>query len=316
MGNELFLNKQRSNAEVALSRDSLLFIERYLIEADVAASTKDTYRKGLRQFFRWWETRGGGELARADVLAFKQDKLVHLQANTVGAYLSALKGFFTWLEAEKLYPNVAAGVKGTKVFQGHKKDALTPSQVGHVLEALKGSSELELRNYAIVNLLVRTGLRTIEVHRANIDDIRNNGAATVLYIQGKGHQSKDDFVVLTDAAARPIYAYLAARKERNASAPLFASMSNKTMGKRLSARSLREIVKDALRAASLDSPRITTHSLRHSAVSLALIGGASLQQAQAMARHSSITTTMIYAHNLDRIGNAAENVIDGILKDI
>ena len=41
------------------------------------------------------------------------------------------------------------------------------------------------------------------------------GAQTALYVQGKGREQKDDFVVLTDAAARPIYAYLSMRKERD-----------------------------------------------------------------------------------------------------
>ena len=54
------------------------------------------------------------------------------------------------------------------------------------------------------------------------------------------------------------------------------SLSNKTYGKPLSTRSIRQIAKEALRAAGLDSERLTTHSFRHSAVTFALLGGASL----------------------------------------
>lgn len=53
--------------------------------------------------------------------------------------------------------------------------------------------------------------------------------------------------------------------------------------------------------------------MRHTAVTLALLGGATPQEAQAMARHSSITTTMIYAQNLDRISHATELKVEAAL---
>lgn len=312
---ETLPSTQAESSTLALNQNAAAFIERFLADADIAPTTKETYRKSLRQFFIWYQTQNLEGLTRTDILAYKQSQLGKIQANTVGSYLSALRSFFRWLEAEKLFPNVAAGVKGTKLSQGHRKDALTPSQVNLVLNALRGAGEDEFakRDYALFNLLVRTGLRTIEIHRADIGDIRNKGMQTVLYIQGKGRQHKDEFVVLTDATLRPIYEYLATRERRGKDEPLFASLSTRTFGGRLSVRSIRGIVKRSLRASGIDSDRITTHSLRHSAVTMALLGGASLQQAQALARHSNINTTLIYSHNLDRINHAAEFMIDDII---
>lgn len=316
--NEIIFSEQSEGGELTLSQNAAQFIEQFLSDADIAPTSKATYRKALKQFFVWYSRRGGGDLTRADILAYKQTQLARMEASTVGGYLSALRSFFKWLESEKLYPNVAASVKGIKMSKGHRKDALTPTQVNHVLKMLKGDTLSAKRNYALFNLLVRTGLRTIEVERANIDDMRNKGAATVLYVQGKGRLSKDEFVVLTDATARPLYAYLAARRAAGGEvvrpdSPLFASLSTRTYGKRLATRSLREIVKNALRSAGYDDPRLTTHSLRHTSVSLSLMGGASLQQAQALARHGNINTTLIYAHNLDRINQAPEHMVDGML---
>lgn len=304
---------QAESGALALSKDTAAFIEQFLADSDIALSTKDTYRKGLRQFFAWYENQNLSGITRTDILRYKQDQLQKIQANTVGNYLSALRSFFKWLEAEKVYPNVAAGVKGTKLSNGHRKDALTPAQVGHVLKSLKGQTPLAKRNYALFNLLARTGLRTIEIHRANVGDIRNKGAQTVLYIQGKGRVHKDEFVVLTEATSRPIYEYLATRENRSKDDPLFTSMSTRTYGERLSVRSLREIMKNALRLAGYNDDRLTTHSLRHTAITLALLGGASLQQAQALARHTNINTTLIYSHNIDRVVNAAEFNIDSML---
>ena len=82
---------------------------------------------------------------------------------------------------------------------------------------------------------------------------------------------------------------------------------------RLTTRSISRIVKDNLRKAGIDSDRITAHSLRHTAVTLSLLGGATIQEAQSMARHKNINTTLIYAHNINRIKHAPERVIDTML---
>lgn len=106
--------------------------------------------------------------------------------------------------------------------------------------------------------------------------------------------------MLTPAAEGPLRDYLAMRKAAGVDpcrpeSPLFASLSNKTMGAPLSTRSLRQIVKGAMLKAGIDDDRLSTHSLRQTAVTLALLGGASIQQAQTMARHSDANTTVIYS---------------------
>lgn len=310
-------------ADAALPAQTLdpeTLIERFLTEADIAASTKQSYRRALRLFFHWYEERRGAGISRADILAFKNDMLERVKSNTAGTYLVSVRSFFRWMEAEKLHPNVAASVKGTKPPRGHRKDALTAAQVTRVLAGMRGDTLQAKRDYAVFNLLVRTGLRTIELHRASIEDLRNRSGQTVLYVQGKGRQSKDDFVVISPACEEPLRDYLAMRKAAaldpcRPESPLFASLSNKSMGRALSTRSLRQIVKGALRRTGIDDSRITTHSLRHTAVTLALLGGASIQQAQAMARHTNINTTLIYSHALDRVAQAPEFLIDRMLDE-
>ena len=66
------------------------------------------------------------------------------------------------------------------------------------------------------------------------------------------------------------------------------------------------IVKNRLRACGLDSDRLTAHSLRHTGITLALLHGSTLAEAQQMARHSSINTTMIYNHAIERANNQSE----------
>lgn len=289
-------------------------VARFLADQDVKESSRRTYKRQLRQFVRWLEATGRAEhlntLQREDILAFKEALLTDgLSPNTVSGYITAVRRFFAWLETQKIYPDVTRGIKGAKKPRGFRKDTLTRGQIRQVLASIDRSTLEGKRDYALINLLVRTGIRTIEAARARIGDLRQEGGQAVLWVQRKGRDEKDDFVLLTDEAVGPIYEYLAARGDRDENAPLFASLSNRNRGKAMTTRSISGVVKRHLKANGLDSPRLTAHSLRHTAISLAVEGGASLQQAQAMAGHSDPKTTMIYFHNLDRIRAGAEKCI-------
>ena len=165
------------------------------------------------------------------------------------------------------------------------------------------------RDYAIFALMVTGGLRDIEVHRANIEDLRTLGDSTILYLQGKGREERTDYVKVMPEVERAIRASLADRKDIQGKQPLFASLSNNSKGGRISTRSISGIVKNSLVKAGYESDRLTAHSLRHTAVTLSLLGGNSLQEVQQFARHSNIATTQIYAHNLERAKNKCESTI-------
>lgn len=295
------------------SKEELL--ERFLAALDVKPKTKETYRKALNQFFNWRESSGSDGGTRADILAYKNFLMDNYAAATVSAYLTAVRSFYRWLEAEKVFPNIAAGIKGAKSAKGYRKDTLTKAQAKAILEGIDRSTNRGRRDYALVNLLLRTGLRTIEAERANMEDIRQEAGQALLYIQGKGRDSKDDFIILTPATLDPIREYIAATGGRKPQQPIFTSESHRNPGKRLTTRSISRIVKNTMRNAGIDSDRITAHSLRHTAITFSLLNGATLQEAQAMARHSNIQTTLVYAHNLNRINSAAEHRIDDYLDE-
>ena len=127
-----------------------------------------------------------------------------------------------------------------------------------------------------------------------------------LFVQGKGRTDKSEIVKVSDQVERLIRAYLAERGEQDPKAPLFASLSDRNNGGRLTTNSISRIVKNRLRACGLDSDRLTAHSLRHTGITLALLHGSTLAEAQQMARHSSINTTMIYNHAIERANNQSE----------
>jgi integrase/recombinase XerC/integrase/recombinase XerD len=161
----------------------------------------------------------------------------------------------------------------------------------------------------MINLMVRTGLRTIEVSRALIDDIQREGGETVLRVWGKGRDTKDDLVILTEEAYKPILDYLQARGTTKLSDPLFISHSNRDKGQTLTTRSIRRIIQTRLAAVGLKTSKVTAHSLRHTAGTIALMNGADLLSVKEMLRHSNINTTLVYAHNLNRLSKGAEKFI-------
>lgn len=294
-------------------QDSLeRLVEAFLAAQDVSAASLATYRRALRPFVLWLQETGRAlrmaTLQREDILAYKES-LEDKRPSTVSTYLTAVRKLYQWLESYKAYPDITRGVKGAKKARGHRKDCLTPAQIRRALESIERETLEGQRDYALLNLLVRTGLRTVEVARARVGDIRQEGGEAVLWIQGKGREEKDDFVLLVEDTLEPLRRYLAARGPVSEEEPLFCSLSNRNAGQGLTTRSISRIVKQVLRQVGLDDSRLTAHSMRHTAITLAVGGGASLEQVQAMARHSDPKITQVYFHNLNRVQAGAERYI-------
>ena len=286
-------------------------ISGFLDSLDVAEKSRATYERSLRQFILWLYESGRHtlELQREDILAYKEYLAGSKSPYTITLYLTSVRKLYQWLESNRAYPDITRGIKGAKKPKGFRKDTLSQEQLRETLGSIERQSLEGQRDYAIFNLMARTGLRDIEVSRALVEDIRLEGGQEVLWIQGKGRDSKDDFVILTPEALKPIKAYLKARGRVKKAEPLFCSHSDRNRGEALSTRSISRIIKNSMRAVGLDDSRLTAHSLRHTAISLSILGGASLQQAQAMARHTDSKTTLIYVHNLERISSGAEKFI-------
>ena len=281
----------------------------FIAYIDASQKTVETYTRAIRQFAKYMAENGIRRPVREDVIAYREWLKEDRKPTTVQNYITAVRLFFQWTEQEKLYPNIADHVKGAKLDRNHKKDYLTSRQVKKVLETAKEDSIQGLRDYAILAVMFTGGLRTIEVSRANIEDLRTAGDDTALYLQGKGHEERTDYIKLMPEVEDALRAYLTARGATDPKEPLFTSTSNNSKGKRISTRTVSGIVKEALKNAGYNSEKLTAHSTRHTAVTLALMGGQKLEEVQQFARHKNLATTLIYAHNLDRAKNQCEATI-------
>lgn len=299
-------------AEATLSQ----IVDNFINSQDVKPSSKALYTRTLKQYFNWItkEELELSQITRIELLQYKQNLLDSgLSPLTVGSYITVVRKFYEYAEANKIYPNVAKGIKTPRRKQQFKKQALTP-ELG--TELLKHFEHKAKRDYAIVNLLIRTGLRTIEVSRANIEDITFKAGKRVLLVHGKGRDSKDNFVILTDKAFNPIKEYLETRPTAKGGEPLFISLSNNSKGESLTTRTISGVVKEGMRAIGLDGKEFTAHSLRHTTAVNILRAGGRIEDAQGVLRHSSPTTTQIYTETIKeemRIKNSAEELIDSLM---
>lgn len=308
--NELIISDQSRalTAQKALSAD---LFSRFISFLDAKPKTVETYTRALRQLFNYLSLNGSLQNpTREDIVAFREElKASGHKPTTVTNYINATRLFFQWTEQEGLYPNIAAHIKGAKLDRDFKKGYLTSRQVKAVLEKVERDSLHGLRDYAMLVLMVTGGLRTIEVSRANIGDLRTDGDNTVLYVQGKGRDEKTEYIKIDAKVEEALRYYLKARGENNPEAPLFASLSNNSRGQRMTTRAISGVVKEHLREAGYDSDKLTAHSLRHTAVTLSLLAGKDITEVQQFARHANIATTMVYNHALDKAKNGCSEAI-------
>ena len=136
-------------------------VDSFINSQDVMENSKKLYRRTLKQFFNWIEITNYSlkEISRPHILEYKRHLLAsNLSSLTVGSYITAVRKFYEFTEANKIYPNIAKGIKTPKRIQQFKKQPLQPQQA---IQLINYYSELSKRDFAIINLLLRGGLRTI-----------------------------------------------------------------------------------------------------------------------------------------------------------
>lgn len=289
---------------------------------DASPRTVKAYTDNVRRFAEWISAQGITQPTRDTVIAYKRHLAATLKATTVTSYLAAVRIFFEWtdtLPPPKHYPNIAARVKGMRISRNHKRDALKPEACMKLLDTSEQRDGLKgARDYAIITLMLTGALRCVEVVNANVEDFILYDGSPRLYVLGKDRDEKADAVEIPQETEAAIRAYLRIRaraegRTPSGSAPLFASTAPRNRGERMTTRSISGIVKDAMRGAGYDTPRLTAHSLRHSAVTNAIRAGEDIVSVSRFARHQDISTTMGYVHELENEKNTCADSIARLL---
>ena len=165
--------------------------------------------------------------------------------------------------------------------------ALEPEHVMRLLRSCDRRTALGRRDYAVLMLLVRLGLRRGEVAALQLNDI--DWRRGEIAIRGKGRRL--DRLPLPIDVGHALSEYLRLGRRRIASPSVFLRV-HAPLGA-LSSQAIGDLLYKACRRAQL--PRIGAHRLRHSAATHMLRQGASLSEIAQVLRHRSLLTTAIYA---------------------
>lgn len=282
-------------------------IPAFIAAIDLSRSTAEAYKKGVESFLAYLRAEKVEKPGRDDLLAFRERLRGSVKPATVSLYLAGIRRFFAWLEDESLYHDIAKTVHGENIDNtAIRTDPLTLEQARTALAKIDRGSARGKRDYAILALLLTTGIREGELVEADLEDIKKIMGETVLMARGKGRSGKGEYVKIAPEVEAAIRDWLREAGERAGDAPLFCSLARKNLYGRLTGRSLRRIVRNALLAAGVKTDRINGHSLRHASGVINLLSGGSYEETQQMLRHGSIETTLIYRKAVNRARNRSE----------
>ena len=276
-----------------------VMLERYrhylTVERGVSKATTCGYIYALRPFLCGRASPDGldldlDHLSAADVTAFIVATCRHQARGTAKLTVTALRSLLRFLHLEGVikWPLAAAvpSVAGWRL-AGLPK-GLERDQVESLLASCDRRTRMGRRDFAILTLLVRLGLRAGEVAALELDDVDwRSGEITV---HGKGNRAER--LPLPADVGEALAAYL--RRGRPASAEgrrVFVRL--RAPHCTLTSTGVTQIVAAAAKRAGLG--KIRAHRLRHTAATQMLRAGASLSEIGQLLRHRSTLTTSIYA---------------------
>lgn len=277
---------------------------RYLVaDRGLTIPVADAYTRWVMPFVRdvaRGESAVIGNLTAVDVAGFLTTRLPLMTRKTAQMTACALRSFLRFLRHENL---VELDLAGAVPAVAHRRlsglpEPLTREQVAAILNSCDRSTATGRRDYAVIVVLHRLGLRCREACGLRLDEI--DWRAGVVTVRGKG--GRTDRLPLPVDVGDAIVAYLREGRPETTARTVFVTAVAPHAP--LAGSGLSCIVARAARRAGLGT--IHAHRLRHTAASWTLNAGASLEEVSHLLRHASPSTTAIYAKtDLTRLGTLA-----------
>ncbi|HET7302287.1 MAG TPA: site-specific tyrosine recombinase/integron integrase [Candidatus Saccharimonadales bacterium] len=276
----LEIEQNRSQKTIANYDHYLTRLLDYAGEISVADITPELVRK-----WRLWLARLGTNTSD------------ELEKSTQNYHLIALRNFLKFCHKRDI-PALPPDKIELATVKRKQVTFLNEDELGRMFSQPDITSEIGLRDRAILELLFSSGLRVSEL--VGLDQGHINLKRREFMVRGKGQ--KDRPVFISEAAAAWVGAYLDKRSDNTA--PLFIrysgrkALDNSGDYHRLTARSIQRLVAQYARLAGV-TKHVSPHTLRHSFATDLVMNGADLRSVQAMLGHSNIATTQIYTHLTD-----------------
>jgi integrase/recombinase XerD len=281
-------------------------VERYsmylVARRGLAPSTVRNYVGVATVFLSWWETTTGGLcLETLDAMAVSEFVLQEARRSCVGSakcMVTRLRALLRFLHVEGVTERALAdavpSVAGWRL--AGLVRALDARSVARLLRSCDRRTRVGRRDFAIMTLLSRLGLRAGEVAALRLSDI--DWRVGELLVRGKG--SRQECLPLPVDVGETLAGWLARGRPRRDSVFVFTRVRAPYGG--LSAGAVSQIVRRACGRAGL--PLVSAHRLRHTAATEMLRAGASLTEVGQVLRHRGRDVTSIYA-KVDRLALAA-----------
>jgi site-specific recombinase XerD len=287
------------------------FLRLDVASGDASDDTLRNYRSEVKSWVAWCIEQNFDPAAVTD-MHVKGYRQALIQANcspgTIRWKLSIVRRFYEAARNAGLRPdNPAAGVRPPRVRQPTEDfKYLCDEELAKLFAAIpdpekaRGPEKVRrLRNLLMVSMMALQALRTVEVHRANVDDLVENGEHLTLLVRGK---TRDRIAYLRPDTARWMKEYLelrAAAARDKLATPLFLTVGYHGGEVRLSRRTIRVHTDKCLQIAGLKRPGISNHALRHTAATLGYLYTGDLRAVQEFLGHADPRMTARYAHVVD-----------------
>lgn len=278
--------------------------EDFISYLDVDDLTLRAYRCGINQFMQYLEDNHIKQPTRNSIIAFRDYLRENYSSCTVNSYMTSIKALFKYLELNNKYENITRDIKGAKYSTTPKKQVLSLEQTKTIYNSLT-----DLREKALFSLLITTGLRGIEVARARIEDIKIYNGEVVLWVQCKKHDSKDEYVKLSNQVLEDIKNYIGNRT----SGYIFVSTSNNSKGNGVSTTTLRKTIKSIFKRFGLDDDSFSLHSTRRTSATIMYQNGVDIHSIQQVLHHISSNTTARYINSVTRNDNKSEYIVSNAI---
>jgi site-specific recombinase XerD len=232
------------------------------------------------------------KLVAADIIAFVARHAPEQSTRSTQRVCWTLRSFLRYLRYQDLIgTDLASAVPSVRTWRFSSiPKYLSPAQVKKTLNAVDRSTPLGRRDYAVLLLLARLGLRANEVAMLCLEDI--DWQSGELTVHGKGRQRAR--MPLPSEVGAAIADYLQQSRPQSDSRRVFLREWAPHIGF-ASASTVTMIARTALISAGIDTPHKGAHVFRHTLATQLLRAGASLTQIGQLLRHRSHDSTRIYA---------------------
>lgn len=210
--------------------------------------------------------------------------------STLARRTAAVRAFSTWAYKQgHLHNDVAARLVAPNLSRP-LPTVVRPDTAAAMAAAPGSDGVVECRDHAMLELLYATGMRVGELTGLDLGDVDlDRGMAKVT---GKGNKQR--VVPFGKPAAAAVRAWVGKARPKLAAADSGDALFLGSRGGRINQRQVRRIVERASR--DVGAAGMTPHSLRHSAATHLLEGGADIRVVQELLGHASLQTTQIYTH--------------------